>query len=320
MSWLSTENMLDITDFNSAKWFYENTKEIRNKPKSSWGVPLNKNRRDYQHKALYKLSDDEYGLRLYDTDVIRIHRCGNVRIDLSYPSQTTNRWAEYWMFQMTGSYVHVWSEKNCISLAERVCDEQHIKKRFLEMKEDGKSLEDMDSWLRDRIYFYTDDNEFTLMRSPEDMHRWTVDYSAPRYVKRVDKSGAHEARKPLQPFLQYLKMFESMPMTREAVDEILDEGREKYGWHTDYKDELVDEPDNQELWAYAAAYFHESRQNWDSTNGFHFTTSLEPMRNIKTRLYQAQYTKQGLNGYHKIPFGTITSAETYSLSYVESQQ
>ena len=68
---------------------YNETKPIR-----GWSTDVRPwgNRRR-QNEIVRKINDDTYAARLYDTDVVVVHRDGRVRVDISYNSQMTNKFA-----------------------------------------------------------------------------------------------------------------------------------------------------------------------------------------------------------------------------------
>ena len=306
MTWLTTETAPSIQNFLEAESYYNNFKPIRGRTIEQTGAALG-HRRDWGHKSLHKLDDDTYGFRLYDTDVVRIHRDNSISLDLSYPSLTTNKWAEHWLWSITGRWMQVNSEHNMISMSDTVVDDDTIKQYRLEVP---------DSEQRNRLYFFTDDDTFRI--EPHYRRRWEkifVKNPAPRYVKLVDKSGAHQARKPLQPFLNYLKIFAANPLPADAVSEMSKEGREKYG-SASWLRLLVEQPDDQELWAYVAADMHRLNYNWREQA---HVAELLPMREIKTQLYAHKYEVDGLNGFKQLPIGVCKATMLYTQDYVDTK-
>ena len=302
MTWLTTETAPVINDFKDAEYHYDNFTPIRGRSKEETGAALG-NRRDWGHKSLHKLNDDTYGFRLYNTDVVRIHRDNSVTVDLSYPSLTTNKWAEHWLWTITGKYIHVNSEHNMISVGDVWVDDDTLKQYRHEVS---------DSEQANRLYFFSDDDTFHI--EPHYRKRWAkifVKDPAVRYVKRVDKSGANESRKPLQPFIKYLKIFESSPLPSEAVREMGQEFTEKYPsrYASDVVGMLIEQPDNDDLWGYAAAHFHRLDYDWRVQN---HVSALQSMKDIKTALYQKKYELDGLNGFVPLPIGVCKSTRLYS--------
>ena len=305
MTWLTTETAPYIDSFAAAEYYYNNFKPIRGRDIEETGAALG-HRRDWGHKSLHKLDDNTYGFRLYNTDVVRVYRDNSIELDLSYPSLSTNKWAEHWLCSLVGRWIHVNSEHNMISMAEDLVDDDTLKNYRLEVP---------DSEQRSRLYFFSDDDMFTL--EPHYRRRWEkvfVKNPAPRYVKLVDKSGAHESRKPLQPFLNYLKIFAANPLPADAVSEMSKEGREKYGSGS-WARLLVEQPDDQELWAYVAADMHRLNYNW-SVQGH--VAELLPIREIKTQLYSQKYELDGLHGYKQLPIGVCKATQLYTQDYIDA--
>lgn len=299
MTWLTTHNSVNIQDFRDAEYHYEQFQPIRGRSKEETGAAL-MSRRDWRHKSLHKLDDDTYGFRLYDTDVVQIHRDHSITLDLTYPSQTTNAWAEHYLRMIVGRWITVNSEHGMISVPVGIVNDDTLKQYHHEVKESEQ---------RDWLYFFSDDRKFRI--EPHYRKRWAkvfVKDPDVRYVKRVDKSGANESRKPLQPFLNYLKIFESSPLPATAISEMMKEGREKYGSGS-WSRLLVERPDDQELWAYVAADLHRHNYDWRSQS---HNSELLPMKEIKTQMYQLKYEFDGLHGFNPLPIGVCKNTRLYS--------
>ena len=299
MTWLTTDSAPVINDFKDAEYYYDQFQPIRGRSKEETGAALG-HRRDWGHKSLHKIDDHTYGFRLYNTDVVRIHRDNSIELDLSYPSLTTNKWAEHWLWTITGKYIHVNSEHKMISIGDVWVDDDTLKQYRYEVK---------DSEQTNRLYFFSDDDTFHI--EPHYRKRWAkifVKDPATRYVKRVDKSAASDSRKPLQPFLNYVKIFEVTPLPSDAVKEITKEAQTETG-NGNILRMVVEEPNNEQLWAYAAAYLHRLEYNWRQQD--HVST-LTPMKEIKTTLYQYKYELDGLHGFTPLPIGVCKSTRLYS--------
>lgn len=309
MTWLTTETAPHIDSFAAAEYHYNNFKPIRGRDIEETGAALG-NRRDWGHKSLHKLDDHTYGFRLYNTDVVRIYRDNSIELDLSYPSLTTNKWAEHWLCSLVGRWINVNSEHNMISMAEDLVDDDTLKNYRLEVP---------DSEQRSRLYFFSDDDMFHI--EPHYRKRWQkvfVKNPAPRYIKLVDKSGAHAARKPLQPFLNYLKMLVANPLPYEAAEEMRMESRKLYPemWNsTEAYKTIVKQPDNDELWGYAAAWMHTSHYDWRVQG---HVSELRTMRDIKTILYSHKYELDGLHGYKQLPIGVCKATQLYTQNYIDT--
>lgn len=304
MTWLTTNSAPYIQNFQQAEYHYDNFKPIRGRTIEETGAALGY-RRDWRHKSLHKIDKDTYGFRLYDTDVVKIHRDNSITLDLSYPSLTTNKWAEHWVFTITGKWMAISSEHHMISMSDTWVDDDTLKQYRHEVK---------DSEQRNRLYFFTDDETFRI--EPHYRRRWDkifVKNPAVRYTKRVDKSAAVDSRKPLQPFINYLKVFEATPLPSDAVGEITKESRDAVG-NGNILRMVVEQPDNEELWAYAAAYLHKLEYNWRQQD---HVASLTPMKEIKTTLYQYKYELDGLHGFTPLPIGVCKNTMLYTQSYIE---
>jgi hypothetical protein len=305
MTWLTTNSAPSIQNFQEAEYYYNNFKPIRGRTIEETGAALG-HRRDWRHKSLHKIDKDTYGFRLYSTDVVKIHRDNSIALDLSYPSATTDKWAEHWLWVLTGHWISVASQHMMITLSDRWVDDDTLKQYRYEVREADQ---------RNTLQFFTDDYMFRL--EPHYRKRWEkifVKDPAIRYVKLVDKSAATDSRKPLQPFINYLKIFEGTPLPNEAIDEMGREFRDAYGSSKSALKMVAEHPDQQELWAFAAAECHHSEYNW---RGQRHDYKLLPLKQIKTAVYQYRYEIDDLHGFKPLPIGVCKNTMLYTQSYIE---
>lgn len=311
MTWLSTENAHDIRSFAEAEYLFNEIKPINSKnyrTKDVDGVPIMKHRRDWDHKSLHKINNDTYAMRLYSTDVVQVHRDNSITIDVSYGSNTTNAWAEHWIHQLTGRYMGVWSDRNCLGMSWMVVsDEQHKQYKL------NVPLSKQDNY----AYFFTDTDKFRLEWLGND--KWYVHEAAPRFVKRVDKSAAYHKRKVLQPMIDYLKIYESMPMEEDTYRALQKEFSEEHGWRQNPCELAVANPDDTSMWAYVAALFHNAEWSYDWQTQRHSSESrLATMPTIKKNLYKFLYDKEGINDFQQLAIGESRHAELYTTKQVEN--
>jgi hypothetical protein len=290
MTWLSMDSAENIRDFGMAVWHYENCKPIRSinyHSKEVDGVPLMAHRRDWAHKSLHKIDDDTYGFRLYDTDVVTISRNGNIGLDLSWGSATTDAWASHWLFNLTGRHIGIHSEKKAIDCSWGwVDDDQH----------NHYTLNVAPSRQQSYAVFYTDTESFIFEPLDKSYQKVHIHNVAPRFVKRINRTGAHDARKPLQPLVEYLKVFSAMPMREETVNELNTEWRERAdGWHR----------------SASQAEFH--KQDWRYHNmQYQRVYEMSNMDTIKKHLYSMMYDKEGLSGFRQLALGETINATVYT--------
>ena len=90
---IDTYRLPRIRCFQDAEVYYNNTQAIRGQDKSSAGVPLRSDRKNWRTTSLRKLNNGGYALRLYYTDVVVYHSDGSVTLDVSYKSRSTNEFA-----------------------------------------------------------------------------------------------------------------------------------------------------------------------------------------------------------------------------------
>ena len=142
---------------------------------------------------------------------------------------------------------------------------------------------------------------------------------APRFVKRVDKSAAYHKRKVLQPMINYLKIYEGMPMAEETYRELQKEFADKYGWSTNPVQEAVANPDDGSLWAYVAASFHSTEYNYDwQTQTSSYSSKMSTMPTIKKNLYKFLYDKEGINDFQQLALGESRHAELYTTKQIQN--
>lgn len=306
MTWLSMDSAEPIRTFTCAEYHYENCKPIRSinyHGKEEDGVPLMTHRRDWAHKALHKINDDTYAFRLYNTDVVTISRNGNVELDLSYGSATTDAWASHWVFALTGRHIGIHSEKSAISCSWNwVDDEQH--KLY--------TLNVAPSRQKDWAVFYTDTDSLIFEPLDKSYQKVHVHNVAPRFVKRINRSGANDARKPLKPLVDYLMVFSAMPMREELVNELNTEWRERSdGWHRSASQQVIETPEDSELYPFVAAEFH--KQDWRYHNmQYQRVYEMAKMDTVKKHLYSMMYDKEGLSGYRQLALGETIHAIVYT--------
>jgi hypothetical protein len=307
---LNFDYMPRFRTFQDVEEFYHCTSPIRGKTREEYGVPLHSERRQSDIKALHQLTPDSYSLRLYDTDVLVLHRNGDLEINVSYGSMSTDAWADGFLATLVGDgayyyqyKVSVRSEHDLIWVSPDILHQDQVDQWKHETAESDRT---------GNIALFTDEDKFYLRNING---KFYVDNAAPRYQKLVKRTGAAELRKPLQPFIKYLKVFESMPLTDEARDEL------KSGCMPSIIEDVVRNPDNQELWGKAAAYLHESnyRGYYDANNQWRYgyETALRPIKAIKTELYKLAYALAGANKFVQLPFGTCKNAQLYTQDYVE---
>ena len=314
MTWLTLENAESINTFADAQFHYENCAEIRSsnyKGKEIDGVPLMTHRRDWQHKALHKLDDDTYSFRLYDTDVVCVHRNGNVSVDMSYNSSTTDKWAEHWLWKLTGRWLAIYTGSQAMSCSWRWVDEQQRQLYALNVPLSKQ---------KDHAVFYTDSESFVIEPLDQMYDKVHIHNVAPRFVKRIDRSGANDARKPLKPLIDYLTVFSAMPMREELVNELNTEWRERAdGWHRAASQQVIDTPDDASLYPFVAAEFH--KQDWRYHNmQYQRVYELSGMDTIKKHLYSMMYDKKGLSGFRQLALGESIHARIYTHEEVKQME
>ena len=312
MTWLSTQNAHDIRTFAEAEDLYNTIDGINSssyRGKYVDGVPLMTHRRDWKHKSLHKVNDDTYSFRLYSTDVVMVHRDNSVTIDLSYASSTTDAWAQHWVSKLTGMYLPVWSHNQCLSMLwGSVSPIQHSE--YL--------LNVPVSKQENRAYFFTDTKRFRL--APIGGGQWHVHGVAPRFVKRVDKSAAYHKRKVLQPMINYLKIYEGMPMAEETYRELQKEFADEHGWSANPVQLAVANPDDGSLWAYVAASFHNTEWGYDWQAQTHTSNpKMSTITTIKKQLYKFLYDKEGINDFQQLALGESRHAELWTQAQVEKR-
>jgi len=296
---ISTRDTLAIRSFAQAENLFSKVKEIRGTNKFTVGVPLQHNRRDWRHKALVKIDDNTYAAKLYDTNVVTWHRDGSIDVDMSYGSQSTNTFANYFLWKSIGN-ISISSEKRVVT-GHTDAFSHPMRLRVLE---DGGQLTD---W----CHFAVDGHVVTLTKSGDGTH---VTPLTTAYKHYVDKSAASDVRKKFAPMLQYLKMFEAYQM--EGYEEVIKEWAREQNLHTTHAahskiiDAVIADPDDDSLWAVLAASFHENRYSW--VNGSN-SVRFGGVKAIKEAIYPAAYTRAGIYEAKPLPFGTLVDGWTRSI-------
>ena len=296
---ISTRDTLAIRSFAQAEHLFSKVKEIRGTNKFTVGVPLQHNRRDWRHKALVKIDDNTYAAKLYDTNVVTWHRDGSIDVDMSYGSQSTNTFANYFLWKSIGN-ISISSEKRVVT-GHTDAFSHPMRLRVLE---DGGQLTD---W----CHFAVDGRVVTLTKSGDGTH---VTPLTTAYKQYVDKSAASDVRKKFAPMLQYLKMFEAYQM--EGYEEVIKEWAREQNLHTTHAahskiiDAVIADPDDDSLWAVLAASFHENRYSW--VNGSN-SVRFGGVKAIKEAIYPAAYTRAGIYEAKPLPFGTLVDGWTRSI-------
>jgi hypothetical protein len=97
---IEVHNLAGIYNYADAAKFYESTEAIRGQDKEREGVPLKDNRRDWSHFKLTRELDADrqpcYNAWLYGTAVVTWFVDGTVKVDVSYDSQSTRKFADYY--------------------------------------------------------------------------------------------------------------------------------------------------------------------------------------------------------------------------------
>jgi len=302
---ISTRDTLAIRSFAQAEHLFNTTKEIRGQNKYAVGVPLQYSRRDWRHKALVKINDDAYAAKLYATNVVTWYRDGRIEVDLSYGSQSTNTFANYFLWS-SGITPRVYSEKRVVSGLGR--DLSHtLRTRILER----------DGSLNDWLHFAVDGRFVTFTKSDDGIH---VSPLATAYKHYVDKSKASGVRKQFAPMMDYLKMFEAYQM--DTYEEVLDEWareqklRSAYAARSKILDAVIDDPDDDSLWAVLAAAFHEHSYGWSADGGYGQRLRFGGVKAIKAAIYPTAYTRAGIYEAKPLPFGTLVDGWTRSSTQV----
>jgi len=298
---ISTRDTLAIRSFAQAENLFSKVKEIRGTNKFTVGVPLQHNRRDWRHKALVKIDDNTYAAKLYDTNVVTWHRDGSIDVDMSYGSQSTNTFANYFLWKSIGN-ISISSEKRVVT-GHTDAFSHPMRLRVLE---DGGQLTD---W----CHFAVDGRVVTLTKSGDGTH---VTPLATAYKQYVDKSAASDVRKKFAPMLQYLKMFEAYQM--EGYEEVVKEWAREQNLHATYAarskiiDAVIADPDDDSLWAVLAAVLHENSYGWDNGSYGH-RVRFAGVKAIKGIIYPAAYTRAGIYEAKPLPFGTLVDGWTRSI-------
>ena len=297
---ISTRDTLAIRSFDQAEHLFNTTKEIRGQNKFDVGVPLQYSRRDWKHKALVKINDDTYAAKLYNTNVVMWHRNGEVVVDLSYGSQSTNTFANYFL-HASGFPVTVGSERRTVST--------RVGNLAKPLKDRVWADHDMAWPQHEWCDFLVEGDRLTLWKN----NGVLMDPLATAYKAYVDKSAAHEIRKKVAPMLEYLKIFEAFPF--QSIDDVLTEYAKERGLdrlfrvHGDVKRLVAENPDDEGLWAVLAASYHSNRYDWN--NG-----SMQPSLRfagvdvVKKELYPMLYHNAGIYHYEPLPFGTLKDGWT----------
>jgi hypothetical protein len=298
---ISTRDTLVIRSFAQAEYLFSKVKEIRSTNKFTVGVPLQHNRRDWRHKALVRIDNNTYAAKLYDTNVVTWHRDGRIDVDMTYRSQSTNTFANYFLWSSIGN-LSISSEKRVVT-GHADAFSQPMRLRVLE---DGGKLTD---W----CHFAVDGRVVTFTKSEDGTH---VSPLATAYKNYVDKSKATELRKKYAPMMEYLKMFEAYQM--DTFEEVLDEwAREQklgsaYAARSKIIDAVIADPDNDTLWGVLAAAFHDNSYGWNNGSYGH-RLRFGGVKAIKNTIYPAAYRRAGIYEAKPLPFGTLVDGWTRSI-------
>ena len=300
---VSTNGLAYITDFASAEYHYHNFTPIRGRSKDDTGAALGR-RSDWNIKSLHRRNfGDADAFRLYNTDVVTSHRDGHIELDLSYPSQSTDVWANHWLRRLAG-HVYCSSGHKMLSIYSDKLDLEQLELHKIEVAPVEPNS---------HLHFYTDTYNFVLR--PRIDKRWYVEQTAPRYVLHVDKSKASQVRKLVKPALEYLKIYELMPMTQDDSRAMTQE------YNGNVFADVCRTPDDETLWPYLAAKLHYTsyRYDWQS-GGRSYTCELVPDKERKNILYPNLYRAYNCYVPERLPFGTTRRAELYTSKAVDRRE
>jgi hypothetical protein len=119
--------------------------------------------------------------------------------------------------------------------------------------------------------------------------------------------------------VDYLKIYESMPMDEDTYRALQKEFADENGWKTTAAEKAIENPDDSSLWVYVAAQFHTNEWHYDWNNKTHkYNPKMANMVSIKKNLYQFLYDKEGINDFQKLALGESRHARLYTLSEVEN--
>ena len=180
-----THDYVNIRSFSGAKKAFDDIPAIRGRNKDLYGVPLQKNRRAHGTKTLVKhvspSGDVSFRCYLYSTAVVVYLNNGNIVLDLSYRSESTCGFAS----ALTPSGVSVY-------------------------------LSNKDAVVSCAAGEFIVDGEITL--APLGTNGYTPVNPKQRYVDRLNRSRAAQARKVARPLMEYLKTIAGVcPLTDSTV-------------------------------------------------------------------------------------------------------
>ena len=310
MGWTtSTHGVAAIRNFADAEKFYEQTDEIRGKPKAEWGVPLQHNRRGIDVKSLHKLHDEQgevhYSARLYSTDVVVWHRDGTMTLDFSYGSLSTDSVVDHFLWACNAPFGAASGNAQLVA-SDRGRLAEHLKAQI----ED----ENPPSKIPRRPLFVVDNNSRRIKIKPLDKNldratRWDVIGWQRVYGRYVDKSKAYELRKDFKALFDYLKVFKSYPMAEhhKVISEWKDEFYDRWGGRSfgEWLDRAVAaDPSDDSLWSAFAAINHVPKHgHWNMPENEKY--ELKDIKQIKSYLYELAYQQNDLYSNSELPLGHL---------------
>jgi hypothetical protein len=298
---VSTNNTAGLRNFAQAEHYFNTTAEIRGTNKLSVGVPLQSNRKDWRHKALVKIDDNTYAARLYETNVVTWHRNGEITIDMSYGSQSTNTFANYFIGK-AGHAMWLGTEHRQCGIRATHLSEDIVRR----MREEGNETSGTD-WCE----FLIHGKEVSVWFDSQG--KTYITPLADAYKKYVDKSKAHDVRKKFNGLFDYLKIFTAFPL--EQFDFMLgDYARENHingraKTKVDILAKVIANPDDESVWPYFAALYHDNRWAYNSSGGG-YRIDFAKLKDIKAELFPRAYTAAGIYSYERLPLGILKAGWT----------
>jgi hypothetical protein len=185
--------MSKLAGYEYYKNKYNNTKPIRGR--SVECRPLNARHRDWEQVVHYvEDGEDVYGARLYETDCVKYYPNGDIKLT-----------AETWSTPITASFISSNSPFRCY---------KQYKKLWVSVKSEPSNT---------KTYPIPENDDGLMIEWVEgDWYKPIGEIKISKSV--VDRSKAKDARKPVEPFLQWARMIHKL-----SDGWVMDETRKQYG-------------------------------------------------------------------------------------------
>jgi len=276
---ITTNGLASIWNYETAKEHFYNTKVIRGRDKDADGVPLG-GRKQWKTKRLRRLDGGKaYGAQLYDTVCVTWHEDGRVEFDASFGSQSTDRFIQYFIYNMThgrhttGGYLWVSSTAGATPV---LTVQRYATPPMIE------------------TMHYPVTSVFTLRFTDRGAFNIDPACKVTAYKSYVDKSKAAVARKPFKAFMEYVKFIAGNPFNEDTVTQLQMNQIKAL-------QNVVDEPDNEEHWPFLVAIFTSEAWHW----GRHEYASQVDVTNLKRAVYEKAYQDARVYSRKKLPEGVL---------------